>query len=362
MENNIKIEAKTYQLERYPITIDKSLRAWSNAELLALDYVAKNNTEGIHLFNDRFGVWNTVLEDRKPITVCTYASQRKAVLNNLQLNNFSIDVVFKTPLDDLINVDLALLKIPKSLELFELFLKQIHNSSNKDTEVVCGFMLKYFSSSFLKIANLYFGEVVQTKAWKKARLLILKKPKKVIIEKPLINTVLWKEKELQQYYGVFSGDKIDIGTRFLIENLKVNENEIEVLDLASGNGVLASEVIDLNSNARVTLIDDFNLAIASSKLNIPKGRASFICAENLENLEKKFDLVVSNPPFHFEYENNIEISLSLFRGVKDCLKINGRFLLVANAHLNYKTHLEKLFLSVLIVKSNSKFVIYECFK
>lgn len=363
MEDKLKIESKEYQLQRYPITTDHSLRAWSNAELLVLEYIKETNAENIHIYNDRFGVWNCVLNTKIITTVWTYASQQKAIRHNLTLNNQEHTVNYKTPLDDIKDIDLALIKIPKSLELFELFLQQIHAGANKDIEVVCGFMLKYFSPSFLKIANIYFDEVIQTKAWKKARLLVLKKPKVLLVDEKLITTINFKGKELKQYYGVFSSGKIDIGTRFFLENLKINSEENNVLDLASGNGVIANEVIKLNKEAKVTLLDDFNLAIESSRLNIGNEKASFICTDTLNVLPKEyFDLIVSNPPFHFEFENNIEVSLSLFKEVKNCLKKQGRFLMVANKHLNYKTHLVKLFSMVSVVNSNSKFVIYECFR
>lgn len=357
----LQFSSKEYQLERYPETTDKSLRAWSNAELLMLDYIKDDKTENIHLYNDRFGVFNSLLSHKNITTVWTYASQQKAIAKNLKLNNLSLDVNYKEPLDDLGKVELALLKVPKSLELFELFLKQLHKASTNETEVVCGFMTKYFSVSFLKVTEQYFEEVEQSKAWKKARLLILKKPKKLIEEKELINKIEWNKEELQQYYGVFSGGKVDIGTRFLLENLRVQSNELKVLDLASGNGIVAYEIAKQNVEAEITLIDDFNLAIASSQLNLKDKKTKFICADDLSDLEKRsFDLIASNPPFHFEYENNIEVTLSLFKDVKSCLKPGGRFILVANKHLNYKTHLEKLFNIVEIMADNKKFVVYEC--
>ncbi|MGB1284834.1 MAG: methyltransferase, partial [Polaribacter sp.] len=71
---------------------------------------------------------------------------------------------------------------------------------------------------------------------------------------------------------------------------------------------------------------------------------------------------VSNPPFHFEHENNIEVALNLFSEVQNCLKLGGRFVLVANKHLNYKTHLDKLFCKTEVLAENKKFVIYECLK
>ncbi len=363
MENKLQFNSNEFVLNRYPETKDNALRAWSNAELLVLDYIKDWDYKNVHVFNDRFGVWNCTLHHKNVNTIWTYASQKKAIVNNLRANSLSTDIVFKSPLEDLGEVQLALIKIPKSLELFELFLKQISKYSVENTKVVCGFMTKYFSKSYLKIAEKYFENVEQSRAWKKARLLVLKSPKKGIDKETetLINTVNWKAKELKQYLGVFSSDKIDIGTQFLLTHLKVKEHELKVLDVASGNGIISHDVLLQNENANVTLVDDFNLAIDSSKLNIKNRNARFICTDTIEGVsENEFDLILSNPPFHFEHENNIDITLYLFQRIKNCLKADGRFLMVANTHLNYKTHLEKLFSSVEIVAKNTKFIIYEC--
>ncbi len=349
------------KLTRYPVTQDKSLRAWSSAELLATDYIKDCSVEKIHLFNDRFGVWNTLLSEKELTTIWTYASQKKAISLNLTNNRLPAQVIYKTPLDSLGNVDLALLKIPKSIELFELFLQQIYQASNSTTEVVCCFMTKYFTANILKVAELYFEEVRQTKAWKKARLLLLKKPKLTIVNKDFINSFTYNNRVYHQYYGVFSSNKIDIGTQFLLQNLHIDDSEQEVLDLACGNGVIAKEVSQFKSNIRFTLIDDFNLAIASSKLNLENENAIFYCEDSLKTIKKRFfDLIITNPPFHFEHENNIEVSLNLFKEVALCLKKKGRFVLVANRHLNYKTHLAKLFMSVTLLAQNLKFEVYEC--
>ena len=39
-----------------------------------------------------------------------------------------------------------------------------------------------------------------------------------------------------------SSDKIDIGTQFLLKHLEVSNHEINVLDVASGNGIISHEV------------------------------------------------------------------------------------------------------------------------
>ncbi|CAM1344459.1 class I SAM-dependent methyltransferase [Tenacibaculum amylolyticum] len=362
MERNIKFNTTEFTLERYPKTKDKSLRAWSNAELLVLEHVKDYKNREFHLYNDRFGVWNSTLHNRKQTTIWTYASQQKAIKQNLSINKLSTEVSYKTPLDTLNKVDVALMKIPKSLELFELFLYQIQQAANEKTEVICGFMTKYFSTTYLKIAAHYFEVIEQTKAWKKARLLILKSPKS-FEKKELINKILWKEEVLKQYYGVFSSERIDIGTQFLLSNLEVRKNEKKILDVAAGNGVIAYTALQRNKMVNVTLVDDFNLAIESSKLNLPKEKSQFICTDIMDGIENdSYDLIVSNPPFHFEYENNIEVSLNLFNKIANSLKENGRFVMVANKHLNYKTHLDLLFTAVTVLATNSKFIIYECIK
>ena len=353
---------KEFSLERYPKTSNISLLPFSNAELLVLNHLENSDARIFHLFNDRFGVWNCALHDQEVATIWNYASQRKAITQNLERNGFSVENGdFKTPLEKLDAVELALIKVPKSLELFELYLDQIHRSSNQNTEVVCGFMTKYFNKSLLSIASYYFEDVSQSLAWKKARLLILKKPKQDIQRKELINTISWREGTLQQHYGVFSSGKVDIGTQYLLEDLEIGKNETEVLDLASGNGVIALELSRLNPNANLTLLDDSILAVESSKLNLKNAR--FVCDDDLAQFDSNsFDLVISNPPFHFEHENNIEVSLGLFKEVSRCLKKEGRFLLVANRHLNYTTHLSKRFRQVNQLRSNDKFEVLECMK
>lgn len=364
MSHAFRFQNREFHLDRYPKTSNRSLLPFSNAELLVLRHLEeRNDLKRVHLFNDRFGVWNCALHDFDVTTIWNYASQKKAVIQNLKRNGLTANITeFRSPLESLNSVEVALIKIPKSVELFELYLQQIHRASSEATEVLCGFMTKYFTPSLLKIASKYFEEVNQSLAWKKARVLRLKKPKSGVSYDKLMNTLLWKESSLQQYYGVFSSGKIDIGTQFLLEDVAIQKEEMRILDLASGNGVIAHEVLKCQPKAEITLLDDSILAIESSRLNI-SANANFVCDDDLSQLSKNyFDLVISNPPFHFEYENNIEVSLHLFKQAFDCLKIGGRLLLVANKHLNYTTHLNNSFSRVSQIKANEKFEVLECLK
>lgn len=358
---------QTYHIKRYPHTNNRSLKPWSAADeyiLRYLDEEIKGEVSNPIIYNDRFGFLGCTLHLSQPTMVKAFYSQGKAWEQNFKQNKISSEKInIHSPLDKIASsTQIGIVHIPKSLELFKLYLYQLSQAIDESGMVVCAFMTRHFSPQLLTIASTFFEEVEQSKAWKKARLLILKK-KKDLKDINLLNEIkLNEEQSFKQYYGVFSAKNIDYASQFLIEHIKVGEQENRILDLASGNGVLAACVRKQKPLADIHLLDDSSLAIASSQLNLPEENTHFHLADTLDQFDKDyFDYVVSNPPFHFEFETNIEVPLKLFKEVARCLKKDGRFQLVANQHLNYKTHLVKFFDKVEVTAENEKFIIYECF-
>lgn len=356
--------SKTLSIVRVPESTNNSLRAWSAADELLIHQLEETDTAPLVIYNDSFGYLSSHAAPRKTFAALDAKSQVKATLENFSNNSISGDhfeaVSLLEPLSE--KVETGLLKIPKSLELFELFLSHFVKNSNKDATLYCGFMTRNFTKQLLEIGAEYFDEVEQSLSKKKARVLILRKPK-VVSEKTMIKSIEFGESEIKQYYGVFSSRHIDYATQFLIENLEPPEEVKSVLDLASGNGIIAKEVQKLFPDANIALVDDSQLAIESSKLNVKGENVSFFHNNNLEDIpSNSLDYVVSNPPFHVEYEIDISLPLRLFRAVEKKLVNEGKFQLVANSHLNYKPHLEKIFKRVSVVFDNDKFVVYSCYK
>lgn len=349
-------------IDRYPPTNDQSLKAWSAADELILNYVSGNQITSIHpiLFNDRFGYLTCHLHASKPQTVINYKSQEKAILQNLSFNGLAESTFVNPLLNGASHANLGVIKIPKSLDLFRLQLHQLHSKLDDAGIVICGFMTKYFTPQLIKIAGEYFEIVEQTKAWKKARLILLSNKKKL----PKFNVLEqfdWNKKTYKQYLGVFSSGHIDYATQFFLDHLNIPSKANSVLDLASGNGVIACFVRASNPSTSIYLVDDSWLAIESSKLNLNNGDNHFHYDNTLENIDNSsLDLVLSNPPFHFDFEPNLEITYSLFTQVKQKLKSGGKFSLVANRHLPYKPYLEGIFSKTEIVSQNNHFVIYSC--
>jgi len=364
---DFKYKENNFSIKRYPTTDNNSLKPWNAGEEYALNYISDKDLLGktLTITNDKFGFLSLALHSNSPKIIIDYKSQEKAIRENFRRNNIkAVEENFISPLESIEGgVDYGFIKIPKSTDLFRLYLNQIHRSLNDGGEVICSFMTKNFNKTILKIAEEFFENVEQSLAWKKSRLLILK-GKKEVKGQSLINTLVYNEnKSFKQYLGVFSAKRIDYASQYFINYISVLPTDNKVLDLASGNGILAYIVSTKCENCEVHLMDDSVLAIESSKLNVEGDNVHFHCDDTLDNFEKNsFDLVVSNPPFHFEYENNIEVSIGLFKGVNSILKPNGRFQLVANIHLNYKTHLDKIFKKVEELARNEKFVVYECVK
>ena len=362
-----KHDKHSFSFKRYPDTSNRSLRPWSAADELILDYL---NDVGLKpsstaIYNDRFGFLSTVLHAHQPYTIISYASQEKAIRQNQLANKtpFLLDH-WHSPLDELPNqISLGIIRIPKSVDLFKLYLHQLSASLTDDGHVVCAFMTRHFSPQWLTIAEQYFEIVEQSKARKKARLLILRKKRPLPDANLLHQVSISDDYTLQQYYGVFSANHVDYATQFLLDHLSVQQGKSTVLDLASGNGVIARYLMEQNPESEIHLLDDSFLAVESSKLNVSGEQVFHHYNDSLELFQPNFfDLVVSNPPFHFEYETNIEVALGLFKEVAKCLKDQGRFVLVGNKHLNYRTHLIKLFNQVDSIAENEKFIIYECIR
>lgn len=368
--DTFNFKGKTFSFSRYPKTTNRSLRAWSAADEYLISHLIESVSPvsdiDISIVNDRFGFLSCLLNQFEPTVILDRESQERSILQNLEENHIGpnqinfIQVLDKPPQ----NFDRVVMNIPKSMDLFELYMHQGHACLRDDGVVFCGFMTKYFTPQMLSIAETYFEDVDQSLARKKSRVLVLQ-GKKASPNNPLVHHLEYNfsgkaERSIQQNYGVFSADHIDYATQFLIDHLRVKESENRILDMACGNGVIAMAAQLQKPEAEIFLTDDSYLAIESARLNIDGPSVHYLWNDRLDDIpDQSLDLAVSNPPFHFGFETNIEVTIRLFNEVAKKLKQTGRFICVANQHLNYKTHLEKLF-SVKVLAQNEKFIVYEC--
>ncbi|MTB51422.1 methyltransferase [Lewinella sp. W8] len=268
------------------------------------------------------------------------------------------------------SVEQVLMHVPKSLDLFELYLEGIAHRAPAGRRVAAAFMTRHFTPRLLEIAARYAGSVGQSRAYKKARLLLLDDLRDQGPPGQRFHRLDFRDKEYRQYFGVFSSDHIDIATQFLLDRWTAVPALTDlpapgrILDIGCGNGVIGDQLLMRYPEATLAATDISEVAVRSARENLAWAgpRASVHQLSALDGLPgpELFDLIVTNPPFHDGHHNEINTSLGLFRQARKKLHPDGHLVIVANQHLNYATHLRREFGEVLEVARNRKFVIYRC--
>ena len=99
--------------------------------------------------------------------------------------------------------------------------------------------------------------------------------------------------------GVFSKNEIDYGSEFLVKTfLESNKKNINnLLDVGCGYGFIGVTLAKI-LNAKVTMIDVNKRAVHLTKMNIEINKVNGECFESniYENINSKYDLIISNPP------------------------------------------------------------------
>ena len=167
-----------------------------------------------------------------------------------------------------------------------------------------------------------------------------------------------REFEFYTAAGIFSRNKIDMGTLVLTENIAIGKNS-KVLDIGCGIGVIgiaAAKFFD----ASVVMSDINKRAVMLAKKNIEvNGIKAEILQGNLyENIKQNdFDAVLSNPP----QNAGKKLCFQLIEESKKYLKNDGSFQLVARHNKGGKSLSEKMketFGNVKIIAKKAGYWVY----
>ncbi len=157
---------------------------------------------------------------------------------------------------------------------------------------------------------------------------------------------------------VFSDGKLDEGTRLLLEALEVRATD-EALDIGCGAGFIGIHIARLANRGKVTMVDASLAGIAVAERRVAEsGLANIrvLASDGTQAvLQQRFDLVVTNPPFHVGGIQTTEIALRFIREAAQVLKARGRFYLVANRFLKYEPALRDHFKTVDEVGGNTRY-------
>ena len=160
--------------------------------------------------------------------------------------------------------------------------------------------------------------------------------------------------------GIFSWDELDDGTSLLLEHIKL-QGVTSMLDMGCGNGVIGALAAKQIEN--VTMVDDNLLAVYCSRYTVEHNKLSnvqVLASDVYSNLDKqKFDLIVSNPPFHKKFDVSTHSTNRMITEAKDHLNRDGRLMLVVNTFLKYEETMSAHFRYARVVTETGKYKILE---
>jgi 16S rRNA (guanine1207-N2)-methyltransferase len=165
--------------------------------------------------------------------------------------------------------------------------------------------------------------------------------------------------------GVFSREGVDAGTTMLLSTL--NEQICtgkHILDVGCGYGIIGMQAAKLGATS-VSMVEVSFLALYCAQRGAQTNGFRGICRAFGSDLYsdiaegEKYDLILSNPPFHAGHSVDTAASEALISGARERLSKGGALRLVANRFLAYDKLMRKVFTKVEIVKEDGKFWVLE---
>ena len=161
--------------------------------------------------------------------------------------------------------------------------------------------------------------------------------------------------------GVFSKKMVDFGSQLLLKCLEVNEGET-VLDVGCGYGPLGLSLAKAYG-AQVTMVDINNRALDLARQNAERNKVEVAIFQSniFEQVEGKFDHVISNPPIRA----GKQVVHEIIEKSRDFLKDGGDLTIVIQKKQgapSAKSKMEDVFGNCEIVKKDKGYYILRSVK
>ncbi len=160
--------------------------------------------------------------------------------------------------------------------------------------------------------------------------------------------------------GVFSKNKLDFGTRTLLESIDINEIHGKVLDVGCGYGVIdiiLSKLINASFEGIDVNLRALHLASMNVKLN-NVSNVKFYESNVYENVNSKYNFIITNPPIRA----GKQVVYDIVMNARFHLEENGVLYIVIRKEQGAKSMLRDLqnYYKTEVINKNKGFFVIKC--
>ncbi len=251
----------------------------------------------------------------------------------------------------------VLLRLPRGLAALRDVAEHVAREADPDVVLLAGGRVKHMTRAMNDVLAESFGDVRASLARGKSRVLVARAPREarggltypVTTELPDVGLTVVASG------AAFAGAGLDLGTRFLLEQLGAAGAEDDgpgpgwprdVVDLGCGTGLLSVWAARRWPRARVVATDRSDAAVRSAVLtaraNGVGDRVRTVRDDAGTTLaDASTDVVLLNPPFHDGAALRTDAAHRMFVAAGRVLRPGGELWCVWNSHLRYRPALER---------------------
>ncbi|REJ05077.1 methyltransferase domain-containing protein [Microbacterium bovistercoris] len=283
----------------------------------------------------------------------------------------------------LTGIRLVLLQLPKSLAELDEIADAIARWAEPDAMLIAGGRVKHMTLGQNDVLARHFADVQPQRAERKSRLLVARTLRRPDGPPPFpvstrhalgretsnsarnpraehgthaevevspgsrakVGSSPATELTLCAYGGAFAGDRIDIGTRVLLDVMPDIAERPVVIDLGCGTGALAAAYALAHPASRVIATDRSAAAVRSARATrAANGIANVevtLDDAGSELPDNTADLVLLNPPFHLGNAVDEAAGRRLIQAAARLTKPGGEVWTVFNSHLDHHRALQR---------------------
>jgi 16S rRNA (guanine1207-N2)-methyltransferase len=270
----------------------------------------------------------------------------------------------------------VLVQLPKSLPELDEWMDAVARWADPSVTVVAGGRIKHMTTAMNGVIGRSFHRLDIGRARQKSRTLTAREPRAELEPLRHPTTAVLREPAfpggeltVSAHGGAFAGASLDIGTRYLLGFLTdmlgsaaPDADRLEVIDLGSGTGILATALALADARVSVTAIDQSAAAVASTRETAEvNGVADRVHAVREDALSARpdasADLIVCNPPFHIGAAVAEDAALRMLTDSARVLRRGGALWTVFNSHLDHLSGLRRAVGPTEVVGRNAKFTV-----